>query len=231
MAALNETSSSRPSPGPQGQVVVGDRTLVERETDTVGGTLRIGEVLGERATDQFAAGPAGQPAQALVDVGDDQIPSDGDQAVQGRLDQPPVVRLALAERPLRLLALGDVAGGGEHATHGPGGGVGVGGGVERDQQFSPVPGPQGQVVVGDRTLVEREMDTISGTLRIGEVLGERATDQFAAGPAGQSAQALVDVGDDQIPSDGDQAVQGRLDQPPGCTPRSRGAPSPPACAR
>ena len=103
-------------------------------------------------------------AHAVVDVGNDALGIDGDQAVDGGLDEAPVVGLRLAEPLFQFFLLGDVTGRGEHALE-PALGVPEGGGVIGDHRHAPGLGERRQLVVGDLALPQHQLDAFFGPLR------------------------------------------------------------------
>src|SRR5216117_1695466 len=76
-----------------------------------------------------------------------------------------------------------------------------------DTMLSPILGPQRQLVVRHRALVEREAHAVRRPLGVREILGERRADQFLPLVAGHAAHGVVDVRDGHHGVYCDQAVQ------------------------
>ncbi len=73
---------------------------------------------------------------------------------------------------------------------------------------------QCQRVFGDHAFVKRLLDSESGPVRIGEVIGKRSADQFRASVSAHLADSIVHIGDDVLRIDGDQSVNRRFNQAP-----------------
>ncbi len=163
---------------------------------------RVGEILVEDRADEFSALVARHPAHLLVDVRDEPVWIHSDQAVHRRLDQAAQVGLLLPELILEPDPVGDVPGRGEDAAH-----VAVGAlehrCVERDPQVG---------ILSHESGVERLLHACAGQVRIGEVVGEPGADELRPAVVGHLAHAIVDVADEPLWIDGDEAIHGRLDQ-------------------
>ena len=120
----------------------------------------------------------------------------------------------LLERLLDALEFGDVARGGEDALKAP---VAVveGRRVVGHHRERAVPGPRGELVVGDLAFAQHAVDPGFGPGGIGEVVLERGADQLVARAPGQRFHLFVDVGDDAAGIRRHQRVDGGFDQRPG----------------
>src|SRR6185369_7039846 len=90
--------------------------------------------------------------------------------------------------------------------------VAVNGSVVENAGEPAVTVADGQRIVGDESLGEDLHVTLAGLVRLGEVVGEVGADQLLPLHAGDLHGRLVDVGDLPFRGDGDQRVQGGLDQ-------------------
>ena len=166
----------------QGQLVVGDRAFIQGQAHAVGGPLGIGEIFRERRADELLPAVTRHAAHGLVDVGDVQVRIDRDEAVQGGLDEAPVIGPLFRELGLQAGLLGDVAGAGEDAVD-VAGGIFEDRGVEGDHQSLSVPGGQGEDVVGDHALFEGLFHPGVGAVAVHEIVDKRRADQLLPGVA------------------------------------------------
>ncbi len=198
-------------PGEQREYIVLHRALVESFLDAGGGPLRLDEIGGKGRAEQVLARIAGQATHLLVQVGDQALRIDGDQAVDARLDEPAEVVLLLAQLFLQLLLLGDVARGREHALE-----LAVAveecRGVVADERLAACLGAGGELIVGDPAFAQHQADALVSSFRLREVAVETGPDQFFSRVLGQQDHLLVDIGDDAKRIGRHDGVDVRLDQ-------------------
>ena len=131
--------------------------------------------------------------------------ADGNQRVEAGLDQAAGVGRGSALHLLRPFALGDIAGGGEHALH-------VSGGILMDRRIVKhvhhVTGlvPDRKRVIGHRALGKHLLIARAGFLRFRKVAGELRADQFRTRNAGGEFRGRVHVGDLALGTDCHQGI-------------------------
>src|SRR5208337_1171112 len=112
------------------------------------------------------------------------------------------------------LALGDVASGGEDAADFAVG-VPVEGGVVKDVGEATLRMKEGQGIVGDKAFGEHTAVTLTGFFGLGEVIGKIGAKELSSGNACDFCSGRIDIGDFPLGANGDQGIEGSLDQAAG----------------
>ena len=111
----------------------------------------------------------------------------------------------------KLLLIGDVAGSGENARDAPRR-ISEDGCVERNRRLGSRLRAHDELVVFDDAIFEGVLHARARAFRLGEIVGERRTHERLLAVAREPDHLLVDVGDVALRVDGDERVDGSLDE-------------------